>query len=64
MFYLWRVTGQVRWRMHGWNMFRSIVSAAKMEHGFASVFDVGVWPPTHIDSMPRCACRFAPLFRC
>ncbi|KAI0035309.1 mannosidase [Vararia minispora EC-137] len=53
MFLLWRVTGQIRWRVHGWNMFRAIINSAKMQEGFASVFDVGVWPPSHTDSMPR-----------
>ena len=53
MFVLWRTTHEERWRSHAWNMFQAIVNSAKKEAGYASVYNVGEWPPSHKDSMPR-----------
>lgn len=39
-FYLWRVTGDVRWREMGRRMFRAIVERCRTDAGFAALEDV------------------------
>ncbi|EGO22334.1 glycoside hydrolase family 47 protein [Serpula lacrymans var. lacrymans S7.9] len=49
---LWRVTGDVRWRHHGWAVFQAIEREAKTDSGYANVDKVMGSPAQQLDSMP------------
>jgi len=49
---LWRITGDVKWRHRGWNVFQAIERVAKTPSGYASVNKVHTSNPTQQDSMP------------
>ncbi|KAI0060718.1 seven-hairpin glycosidase [Artomyces pyxidatus] len=49
---LWRVTGEVRWREHGWAVFQAVERAARVEGGYASVENVDVVGGKGRDEMP------------
>ena len=53
LFYMWRITGDEKYRYWGWEMFQSFVNytAATEEAGFTSVADVTVVPPLLRDNM-------------
>jgi mannosyl-oligosaccharide alpha-1,2-mannosidase len=50
---LHRVTGDSRWREHGWSIFESIVKETKTAIGFASIRNVQYSPAIQEDEMPR-----------
>lgn len=51
LFYLYRFTGDEKYRRYGLQLFRAILEHTKVEGGFASVQDVSVVPTTKIDEM-------------
>lgn len=51
LFYLYRFTGDEKYRTIGANMFRAIVKHAKVDGGFASVKDVNHVPTEKLDEM-------------
>ncbi|RCI15527.1 hypothetical protein L249_3512 [Ophiocordyceps polyrhachis-furcata BCC 54312] len=53
LFYLWRITGDVKYREWGWDMFRSFMNYTAVEDGggFTSLSDANVVPPLVRDSM-------------
>lgn len=53
MFYLWKVTGDVRWRQRGWVIFEALEKETRNEVGYASLKSVEESPSTQIDEMPR-----------
>ena len=54
MFYLWKVTGDVRWRERAWTIFEAIEKQTKNEAGYASIKSVQESPAVQMDEMPRC----------
>ena len=53
LYILWRTTGDVRWRHHGWAIFQAIERETKTSSGYASADKVETSPVRHLDSMPR-----------
>lgn len=51
VFYMWRITGDQKWRDAGWRMWQGIVKAAETELAFAEVSDVTKDPSEQADSM-------------
>lgn len=51
LFYLYRYTGDEKYRLWGEKMFRAMVNHAKVEAGYASVKDVNQVPTEKIDEM-------------
>ncbi|CAE7779234.1 MNS3 [Symbiodinium microadriaticum] len=51
LFYLYRMTGQTRYRKWGKKLFRSIVEHSKVAGGYGSVEDVTVVPTKKMDEM-------------
>ncbi|KAF7544765.1 hypothetical protein G7Z17_g9710 [Cylindrodendrum hubeiense] len=53
LFYMWRITGDIRYREWGWEMFRSFVNhtAVPNEGGFTSLSNADILPPKVKDNM-------------
>ncbi|KAL7945992.1 glycoside hydrolase family 47 protein [Trichoderma barbatum] len=53
LFYMWRITGDVKYREWGWDMFKSFVNytAVDDQGGFTSLLDANTIPPTVKDNM-------------
>ncbi|ODA83965.1 hypothetical protein RJ55_02483 [Drechmeria coniospora] len=53
LFYMWRITGEVKYRDWGWEMFRSFTNYTAVEEngGFTSLRDANVIPPIILDNM-------------
>ncbi|PHH75469.1 hypothetical protein CDD80_2339 [Ophiocordyceps camponoti-rufipedis] len=53
LFYMWRITGDVRYREWGWDMFRSFMNHTAVADGggFTSLGDASVVPPVMRDNM-------------
>lgn len=53
LFYMWRITGEVKYREWGWEMFRSFVNYTAVEDdgGFTSLSDANTIPPVPRDNM-------------
>lgn len=53
LFYMWRITGDARYREWGWDMFRAFVNHTAVEDGggFTSLADATVVPPVMRDNM-------------
>lgn len=51
LFYMYRFTGDIKYRDQGEKMFRAILKHGKVDAGFASVQDVNVVPTQKIDEM-------------
>ncbi|KJZ78387.1 hypothetical protein HIM_02425 [Hirsutella minnesotensis 3608] len=53
LFYMWRITGDVKYREWGWQMFRSFVNYTAVENrgGFTSLSNANVVPPVVRDNM-------------
>lgn len=53
LFYMWRITGDVRYREWGWEMFRSFMNYTAVEErgGFTSLSNANVVPPIVKDNM-------------
>ncbi|KAL7802020.1 family 47 glycoside hydrolase [Trichoderma aethiopicum] len=53
LFYMWRITGDVKYREWGWDMFKSFVNYTAVEDqgGFTSLLDANTIPPTPKDNM-------------
>ncbi|OIW34901.1 endoplasmic reticulum mannosyl-oligosaccharide 1,2-alpha-mannosidase [Coniochaeta ligniaria NRRL 30616] len=53
LFYMWRITGDVRYREWGWDMFKSFMNYTAVEDGggFTSLANANVLPPTRRDNM-------------
>merc|ERR1719498_2262805 len=51
LFYLFRITGDPKWRKLGEKIFRAIVKNAKVDGGFASVKNVHEVPTKKMDEM-------------
>lgn len=53
LFYFWRITGDEKYRMWGWEMFRSFVQHTALEDysGYSSINDVMAVPPPIRDNM-------------
>ncbi|KAL9713657.1 hypothetical protein Ac2012v2_003268 [Leucoagaricus gongylophorus] len=39
-FYMWKLTGDIKWRERGWSIFEAIEKHAKTRYGYASISDV------------------------
>jgi mannosyl-oligosaccharide alpha-1,2-mannosidase len=52
MFVLWRTTGDVKWREHGWSIWEAIEKKTRTSSGYASVQSVDQAQPYMMDSMP------------
>lgn len=53
MFYLWKVTGDVRWRERGWSIFEALEKETRVGMGFASLKTVETSPAPKYNDMPR-----------
>ncbi|KAH8737117.1 glycoside hydrolase family 47 protein [Ilyonectria robusta] len=53
LFYMWRITGDTRYREWGWEMFKSFVNhtAVRNEGGFTSLSNANIVPPKVKDNM-------------
>ncbi|RDL36615.1 alpha-1,2-Mannosidase [Venustampulla echinocandica] len=53
LFYMWRITGDVKYREWGWEMFKSFVNYTAVDEGggFSSLSDANTIPPTMRDNM-------------
>lgn len=53
LFYMWRITGDVKYREWGWEMFKSFMNYTAVEDagGFTSLSNANVIPPTKRDNM-------------
>ncbi|PFH60678.1 hypothetical protein XA68_10548 [Ophiocordyceps unilateralis] len=53
LFYMWRITGDVKYREWGWDMFRSFMNYTAVADGggFTSLSDASVVPPVARDNM-------------
>ncbi|ROW01645.1 hypothetical protein VSDG_02275 [Cytospora chrysosperma] len=53
LFYMWRITGDVKYREWGWEMFKSFMNYTAVEDGggFTSLSNANVIPPTRRDNM-------------
>lgn len=53
LFYMWRITGDVKYREWGWDMFRSFMNYTAVEDrgGFTSLSNANVIPPVVKDNM-------------
>ncbi|KAH6608639.1 mannosyl-oligosaccharide 1 [Trichoderma cornu-damae] len=53
LFYMWRITGDVKYREWGWEMFKSFANYTAVEElgGFTSLLDANTIPPTAKDNM-------------
>ncbi|KAH8832926.1 glycoside hydrolase family 47 protein [Flagelloscypha sp. PMI_526] len=52
IYFMWKTTGEARWRERGWEIFKSIVKQTWTESGFASIRTVETSPAPMIDDMP------------
>ncbi|KZV97787.1 seven-hairpin glycosidase [Exidia glandulosa HHB12029] len=52
MYVMWRVTGDKKWREHGWQMWEAIEAKTRTESGFSSVTGVESVNPQKTDSQP------------
>lgn len=53
LWYMWRITGEEKWRLYGWEIWQAIEKYAKTEVGYSSVQSVETSPPRKKDSSPR-----------
>jgi hypothetical protein len=53
LFYMWRITGEQRYRDWGWEMFKSFMNYTAVEQGggFTSLMNADVIPPVKADNM-------------
>lgn len=53
LFYMWRITGDVKYREWGWDMFKSFINYTAVEDGggFTSLSNANTIPPTFRDNM-------------
>jgi mannosyl-oligosaccharide alpha-1,2-mannosidase len=53
LFYMWRITGDVKYREWGWEMFQSFVNYTSVadEGGFTSLSNANTIPPESRDNM-------------
>lgn len=53
LFYMWRITGDVKYREWGWEMFKSFMNYTAVEEqgGFTSLSNANVIPPVQRDNM-------------
>jgi mannosyl-oligosaccharide alpha-1,2-mannosidase len=53
LFYMWRITGEIKYREWGWEMFKSFMNYSAVEEGggFTSLSNANVIPPTIRDNM-------------
>ncbi|KXN80800.1 Endoplasmic reticulum mannosyl-oligosaccharide 1,2-alpha-mannosidase [Leucoagaricus sp. SymC.cos] len=51
-FILYKITGNVKWRERGWEIFQAIQKYAKTKHGYGSISNVDRAPHFPIDDMP------------
>ncbi|KAK4168557.1 mannosyl-oligosaccharide 1,2-alpha-mannosidase [Cladorrhinum sp. PSN259] len=53
LFYMWRITGELKYREWGWEMFKSFMNYTAVEEGggFTSLQNANVIPPTTKDNM-------------
>ncbi|KAK4230539.1 mannosyl-oligosaccharide 1,2-alpha-mannosidase [Podospora fimiseda] len=53
LFYMWRITGDIKYREWGWEMFKSFMNYTAVEEGggFTSLQNANVIPPTTKDNM-------------
>ncbi|PHH90115.1 hypothetical protein CDD83_4461 [Cordyceps sp. RAO-2017] len=53
LFYMWRITGEAKYREWGWDMFRSFMNHTAVENGggFTSLSNANVVPPIIKDNM-------------
>ena len=58
LFYLWKTTGEERWRERGWEIFLAIEERCKTEFGYANVASVDDEPFRNDNDMPRYAICF------
>jgi len=52
LYILWRVTGNSRWREHGWSIFEAIEKQTKTNSGYSCLLDVQYKPAIQQDDMP------------
>lgn len=52
LYILYRVTGDVKWRHRGWDIFQAIEKEAKTPSGYANIDKVDTYDPQQLDVMP------------
>jgi len=51
VFYMYRITGDMKWREKGWRMFQATEAATKTNFGSSAIEDVTSETPFKLDSM-------------
>lgn len=51
VFYMYRITGDMKWREKGWRMFQATESATKTTNGSSAIEDVTSEAPFKLDTM-------------
>lgn len=52
LYYMWRMTGNEKWRERGWEVFKSLQRYTRTTYGYASLTSVTVKMPQKKDEMP------------
>ncbi|KAH9475725.1 Mannosyl-oligosaccharide 1,2-alpha-mannosidase IC [Psilocybe cubensis] len=52
IYYMWKTTGDIRWRERGYEIFKAINKHTWTKFGFTSVYGVDSVPVTYTDDMP------------
>lgn len=62
IFYMWRLTGDVKWRYRGYDIFQAIQKYSRTAIGYSSIngVDSHNFKPSQMDDMPRLG-NFIPL---
>jgi mannosyl-oligosaccharide alpha-1,2-mannosidase len=56
VFYMWRITGDQKWRDAAWRMWEGIVKATETQLAFASIENVAEQKSEKVDSMEVSPC--------
>ncbi|KXN86576.1 Endoplasmic reticulum mannosyl-oligosaccharide 1,2-alpha-mannosidase [Leucoagaricus sp. SymC.cos] len=51
-FYMWKLTGDPKWRERGWSVLEAIEKYAKTKYGYASLLDIDSEKPDYKNEMP------------
>ncbi|KJA15407.1 glycoside hydrolase family 47 protein [Hypholoma sublateritium FD-334 SS-4] len=52
IFYMWRLTGDVKWRDRGYAIFQAIEKYTRTVYGYGSIYGVDSLRPSQMDDMP------------
>jgi hypothetical protein len=62
IFYMWRTTGNIKWRERGYKIFQAIEKQTRTKYGYSTVSGIDAPRVSHRDYMPRCVTSKFLLF--